>query len=69
MNAPIFSELECTVCSNGRLVFMYDEAGGQLFLECEECMTGYWDVAGPSDVFRTEDWTNPTRLARIDEVT
>jgi hypothetical protein len=69
MNAPVFSDLECTVCANGRLVFMWDEDCGQLFLECEECMTGYWDVAGPSDTFRTEDSTAHTRLARIDEIT
>lgn len=69
MNAPVFSDLQCTVCSNGRLVYMYDEDRGRTFLECEECMTGYWDATGPSDVFRTEDSTSVTRLARIDEVT
>jgi hypothetical protein len=68
MNAAVFSDLECTVCANGRLVYMYDESSDRIFLECEECMTGYWDVTGLSDVFRTEDSTSPTRLARIDEV-
>ncbi len=69
MNAPVFSDLECTVCSNGRLVFMYDEDRSQLFLECEECMTGYWNVTDPSDTFRTEDSSSQTRLARLNEVT
>ena len=65
----MLSDLECIVCANGRLVYMYDEDRSKVFLECEECMTGYWDVAGPADIFRTEDSQAATRLARLEEIT
>jgi len=36
LNAPVFSALERTVSSNGRLMFMYDEDRGQHFCGREE---------------------------------
>jgi hypothetical protein len=65
---PVFSGRQCTVCANGRLAYIYDANSGRLFLKCEECLTEYWDLAEPADLFRTEDRTAPTRYARIDEI-
>jgi hypothetical protein len=63
VNGPIASPLGCIACSNGQLIFMVDEETDRRFLECEECMTGFWDTLGPGEPFRTEDRVARVRLA------
>jgi len=66
---PIYGP-ECKVCSQGRLVYMTMEADGVVFFECEECMTGYRDVAvdEPKDWFRCEDLQSAYRPSTRSEV-
>ena len=63
-----FSHLECLVCTNGRLGFVHQADNDHVFLECEECLTGYMDPANLAVTFRTEDLdasTSPATSAQI----
>jgi hypothetical protein len=47
---------ECTVCEQGRLVFMEDTTNDRIYLHCEECEQGFWspdDVQDPEKSFLT----------------
>ena len=60
-----YSKLDCNVCTNGRLIYMHYMQDNILFLECEECMTGYWDIEKPGDTFRAEEFNKPVQIAPI----
>ena len=65
----IGSPAECTVCTNGNLAFMTMEDDKTVFLECQECMTGYLDLMAAGDTFRCEDLVSryrPSTQAEID---
>ncbi|MER6488982.1 hypothetical protein ABT264_36205 [Streptomyces virginiae] len=44
-DALIESWLDCTVCNNGLLVFMTRTDTGRLYLECDECLSGYTAIS------------------------
>ena len=48
--------------------YMIEAKDNRVFLECLECMTGYWDVREPGGTFRTEDLAILRRLASGDEI-
>ena len=66
----IKANLICVVCTNGDLDFMTRSEDGRVYLECAECMTGYWNAADltASEKFRAEavDWE--ARPATVEEV-
>lgn len=68
MTTREIAHADCPVCSNGLLVFMVQSESGRLFLECEECMTGYWGAPTLDDSFRTEEAEWPSRPATKSEV-
>jgi hypothetical protein len=67
----IGSPAECSVCSNGYLAFMTMEDDKTVFLECQECMTGYLDLGAAGDTFRCESLSGyrPSTQAEVDRRT
>jgi hypothetical protein len=59
---------ECTVCTNGYLAYMTMDDGDTLFLECQECMTGYLAIDASGDTFRCEELPVQYRSATQAEV-
>jgi len=61
MLGVLTADLICRVCTNGDMRFMVRTQDDRCFVECLECMTGYWDARdlATSPVFRTEEatWT------------
>lgn len=53
----ISSPAGCTTCSNGHLAFMTMDEDNAVFLECQECLTGYRSIEGGGETFRCEDLT------------
>lgn len=67
----IGSPAECTVCTNGYLAFMTMEDNKTVFLECQECMTGYLDLTAAGGMFRCEYLVSdyrPSTQPEIDRV-
>jgi hypothetical protein len=64
----IRSAVECTTCTNGDLAFMAMEDDGTVFLECQECLTGFLDLTAAGDTFRCEDLKARYRPATQAEV-
>ncbi|MFE1561068.1 hypothetical protein ACFW6V_39565, partial [Streptomyces sp. NPDC058734] len=44
-SVPIASWLDCTLCNNGLLLFTVRTDTNRLYLECEECLSGYMTIA------------------------
>ena len=66
----IGSPAECTVCTNGYLAFMTMDDDATVFLECQECMTGYLDLTAAGATFRCEDLVSgyrPSTQSEIDQ--
>jgi len=65
------ADLDCRVCQNGDMRCMVRSTAGRCFVECAECMTGYWNAGdlSVSDTFRTEDQTWTSVSANVDDVT
>jgi hypothetical protein len=65
----IFDNRECKVCANGQLAVMSFSASDVLFLECQECMTGYPFGDPDAESFRCEDLFDayrPASQAQVD---
>ncbi|MFE1827227.1 hypothetical protein [Streptomyces yangpuensis] len=45
-NAFVESWLACAVCGNGIRTFMVRTATGRLYVECDECLSGFTVVSG-----------------------
>ncbi|MDG4822029.1 hypothetical protein O7635_09205 [Asanoa sp. WMMD1127] len=62
----LVASINCQVCANGLVVFTMGAVSG-VFLECEECLTGY---RSPADLepFRVEDLDEALRPATGNEV-
>lgn len=45
---PLTSWLQCTLCNNGLLAFAVRADTHHLYLECEECLSGYMTITARS---------------------
>lgn len=61
----VSSALDCRVCDNGLLVFMFCEDSGAVSLECEECLTSYRD---PGLLLTVRGEERSQRLAQEPEI-
>ncbi len=68
MDERLVSPLQCRLCNQGLLIYMYDEDHLRLYLECDECFSGYWNVEQPVDGFYSQDRESTSRLATPEEV-
>lgn len=67
----LVASLQCTICTNGLLLFVVREDDQPVFLECEECMTTYVDVSAdglPGAPGWANDIESSTRFATEQEV-
>jgi hypothetical protein len=67
-DAPV-TDLICGVCDNGQLVVMKQLPTGRLFVECRECLTGWWHPTDLSTSFRTETMDGNVTPATTQDVT
>lgn len=68
MTDQLHAKIECTNCTNGEIVFRCRTDNGRVYLACDECLTGYWDLPDRGMAFRTEDAEWESRPATRDEI-
>jgi hypothetical protein len=56
------------VCENGQIVVMKQLPMGRLFVECRECLTGWWHPTDATTWFRTETMAGDVGFATTEDV-